>query len=271
MILATILAICAVPILAENEEISKRRVWSQLRPNERQDIVELHNKERQAIGGSNVMEITWDDDVASLAQQYAEKCKIGSDGKAEHGDVLLPDGRKVGQNLAWGKSADLRKWVGWWIDEKKDYNVGTGRCNDPTFKKCGHYSQLVWHSSNKIGCGVAKCPGLGGWNFVCDYYPAGNEVKPGTTVIKPAASFTGAPCSGCNIDPGTACDKGLCKPCNPSRDRSCKKYNTAGCRDKNTDPGVSCQWMKDIGRCSNPDFRNFVERDCAKTCGFCQS
>jgi len=266
MILATILAICAVPILAENEEISKRRVWSQLRPNERQDIVELHNKERQAIGGSNVMEITWDDDLASWAQQYADKCVIDEDGLAAHGDTELPDGREVGQNLVWGDETNLLKKAEGWANEKKIYNVRTGRCNRG-WKKCAHYSQMVWHSTNKIGCGFANCPGLGN-HLVCDYYPGGNERVPGTMVFKPPASF-GAPCSGCNLDPGTACDNGLCKPCNPSGDRSCKKYDTAACKDRTDKSNIDCSYMKRAGLCDDPKYN--VKEYCAKSCGACRS
>jgi len=211
------------------------------------------------------MEMTWDNEVASLAQQWAQKCNTDGNGWATHGGTELPDGQRVGQNLAWGDSEDLPRKIKGWVKEKEMYNVGTGRC-DQNWKKCGHYSQMVWHSTNKIGCGVANCPGLG-WYLVCDYYPAGNtQVKPG--VIKPPASL-GPPCSGCNLDPGTACNNGLCKPCNPSRDRSCKKYDTAGCKDRTDQSHMrgKCEQAKNWGTCKTWK----VEEYCAKSCGFCRS
>jgi len=212
------------------------------------------------------MEMAWDDDLATWAQQYAKKCKKDINGMAEHGDGQLPDGRVIGQNLAWGASTDLPKKMQGWVKEGRIYNVGTGRCNDPDWRACGHYSQMVWHSTNKIGCGVAQCPGLGNL-LVCDYYPAGNIlVKPG--IFKPAASL-GKPCSGCNLDPGTACDNGLCKSCNPSsRDRSCKKYDTAGCKD-GTGRNINCSHMKTAGLCNDPMYN--VKEYCAKSCGTCRS
>ena len=43
----------------------------------------------------------------------------------------------------------------------------------------GHYSQLVWPDTKKIGCGIAKCPGDGGFGIHagCVYYPAGKSRK----------------------------------------------------------------------------------------------
>ena len=42
-----------------------------------------------------------------------------------------------------------------------------------TFMSWGHFSQLVWPDTVKIGCGVAKCGN--GWavHAGCMYYPAG--------------------------------------------------------------------------------------------------
>merc|ERR1711962_1809542 len=91
------------------------------------DIIALHNKERQAIGGSNVMAVTWDDDLASLAQEWTDSCNN------RHGHLKLPDGRAVGQNRAWSGKGVLDLAQGW-VDEKSIYNVRSGRCNHPDFK-----------------------------------------------------------------------------------------------------------------------------------------
>lgn len=37
----------------------------------------------------------------------------------------------------------------------------------------GHYTQMVWHSTRLIGCGVAEC-GDDTSLWVCQYYPGGN-------------------------------------------------------------------------------------------------
>lgn len=66
-----------------------------------------------------------------------------------------------------------------WYNEVKDYSY-----NNPgnvPFSKIGHFTQMVWVGSVKLGCGRASCPpssnpGLGSsdWTFVvCRYTPAG--------------------------------------------------------------------------------------------------
>ena len=46
-----------------------------------------------------------------------------------------------------------------------------------TITKVGHYTQIVWSSSHKVGCGFAKCVGSknSSWKkyyaYVCNYCP----------------------------------------------------------------------------------------------------
>ncbi len=42
---------------------------------------------------------------------------------------------------------------------------------------CGHYTQLVWANSNRVGCARVTCPSMTyKYNILCDYAPAGNYV-----------------------------------------------------------------------------------------------
>jgi hypothetical protein len=46
----------------------------------------------------------------------------------------------------------------------------------------GHFTQLVWAGTQKLGCGYAICKGKNGTpgNYlVCEYSPAGNITNPG--------------------------------------------------------------------------------------------
>ena len=85
----------------------------------------------------------------------------------------LPDATEVGQNIAyWSDPATpVNKLVQLWIDEKKDYDIKSGACAGG--KVCGHYTQMVWSASTKVGCGITNCPDLGVY-LVCDYTPARN-------------------------------------------------------------------------------------------------
>ncbi|KAJ2975077.1 hypothetical protein NQ176_g5721 [Zarea fungicola] len=95
-----------------------------------------------------------------------------------------------GQNLAsFGASGDLgtlSNAVGdaiakQWYDEVKNYNF-YGQSDPPPgvdFNGIGHYTQMVWKSTQKVGCCTVKCPagtvlGLPSLYTVCNYSPPGN-------------------------------------------------------------------------------------------------
>lgn len=45
----------------------------------------------------------------------------------------------------------------------------------------GHYTQLIWKSSTKVGCYTAKCPAgtvlsMQSWYTVCNYSPPGKPI-----------------------------------------------------------------------------------------------
>ena len=65
-----------------------------------------------------------------------------------------------------------------WVAEKSKYNYAANSCSSPP---CGHYTQVVWRTSVRLGCGVKNCTtnspfGSGNWQFwVCSYDPPGND------------------------------------------------------------------------------------------------
>ena len=59
--------------------------------------------------------------------------------------------------------------VGQWTAEKASYDHSTNTCSAQT---CGHYTQVVWAATTKLGCGMATCGDTQVW--VCNYDPQGN-------------------------------------------------------------------------------------------------
>ncbi|XP_068198399.1 cysteine-rich secretory protein 3-like [Antennarius striatus] len=79
-----------------------------------------------------------------------------------------------------------------------DWKYGVGPVRSGAI--VGHFTQIVWHNSNQIGCGKANCPN----NFlktflVCQYCPPGNY-----NTYHPYEA--GTPCADCP----DACDGKLC-------------------------------------------------------------
>lgn len=128
-----------------------------------------HNAARAAVdppAATPIPPLAWSGEVAAAAQAYADGC------------VFEHSGSGYGENLyATTSSATPAKVVTSWVSEKADYDYASDDCSDT----CGHYTQVVWAESRRLGCGVANCTegspfdGGGAWQiWVCNYDPPGN-------------------------------------------------------------------------------------------------
>ncbi|MBK9266614.1 MAG: Fis family transcriptional regulator [Polyangiaceae bacterium] len=111
--------------------------------------------------------LTWSADLAAVAQAYAEKC------------IWEHSSNNYGENLYATSGGDTpQDVVNAWVSEVQYYDYASDSCSDV----CGHYTQVVWAETLRLGCGMAKCPdnapwGNGPWEmWVCNYDPPGNWV-----------------------------------------------------------------------------------------------
>ncbi|XP_056613617.1 cysteine-rich secretory protein LCCL domain-containing 2 [Triplophysa dalaica] len=180
---------------------------------DREEILQLHNKLRGEVypTASNMEYMVWDDELEKSATYWAEQCQW------EHGpqDLLM----SIGQNLAvhWGRYRSPAYHVQAWYDEVKDYTYPYQHECDPrcpercTGPMCTHYTQLVWATTNRVGCAVHMCPRMNVWGetwenaiyLVCNYSPKGNW-------IGEAPYQHGRPCSQCPPSYGGVCRNNLC-------------------------------------------------------------
>ncbi|XP_065871360.1 pathogenesis-related protein 1-like [Euphorbia lathyris] len=128
-----------------------------------QDYINAHNAARAAVG---VGPMTWDENVAAYARNYAEQ---------RRGDCnLVHSGGPYGENIAWGSSELFgTDAVKMWVDEKAFYNYDSNTC--AAGEQCGHYTQVVWRNSVRLGCAKVRC-NTGGTFITCNYDPPGNFV-----------------------------------------------------------------------------------------------
>lgn len=129
---------------------------------------DAHNVERAEVG---VPPLTWDPELAAIAQGWVEQCV---DMDAPIGLVDHNDGRgPVGENIyGSGGQASGTAAVALWIQEQANYNYANNTCNGV----CGHWTQVVWRTTTRVGCGIHTCPGLQfGSTVVCNYAPPGNS------------------------------------------------------------------------------------------------
>lgn len=189
------------------------RVRRAIPMSDRQEILMLHNKLRGQVypPASNMEYMTWDEELERSAASWAQRCLW------EHGPASLLV--SIGQNLAvhWGRYRSPGFHVQSWYDEVKDYTYPyPHECNPWCPERCSgamctHYTQMVWATTNKIGCAVHTCRSMSVWGdiwenavyLVCNYSPKGNW-------IGEAPYKHGRPCSECPSSYGGGCRNNLC-------------------------------------------------------------
>ena len=131
--------------------------------------VSAHNTVRamaQPAPSPALPDVVWDPQVAAVAQAWADRCVF------EHSDS------PYGENLYIGSGTpSAAEAIQAWADEASMYDYDTGGCSGV----CGHYTQLVWRDTARIGCGFADCDAPQGVSFagriwVCNYDPPGNFI-----------------------------------------------------------------------------------------------
>ena len=123
----------------------------------------------------------WSPEIAAHAQEWADF--LAANNKFEH----RKEGKKYGENIAGGQT--LNEGVTLWINEKSLYKGGV--LTTDNWYPSGHYTQMVWENTKKIGMGKAFSKEQGYWIFVCNYDPPGNFLterpfKAGNVPGKPA-------------------------------------------------------------------------------------
>jgi len=145
---------------------------------EAQGWLDAHNAVRRAPQPpprTPLRDLTWSAGAAAVAQSWAAGCNYQHN--ANRGER--------GENIA--ASAPPGNWeltnvVDAWAGEAAFYDYVTNSC--AAGEQCGHYTQIVWASTLRVGCAHQVCtsnsPFVGGnpnWDFwVCDYEPPGNWV-----------------------------------------------------------------------------------------------
>ncbi|XP_059483035.1 cysteine-rich venom protein pseudechetoxin-like [Neocloeon triangulifer] len=169
---------------------------------ERSEIVNNHNNYRANVqpAAADMLSMSWHPDAEKSAQLWASQCKKLVHDNSEN----MNDGKygHCGQNIF--VSSGQLPWstaVKAWYSEVSKFKYGSSRNN---FAEIGHYTQVVWAQSHKVGCGYAQCRDSTGYfhNYVCNYCPAGNVVGKINTPYK-----AGAKCSAC---PNSCLSNGLC-------------------------------------------------------------
>jgi pathogenesis-related protein 1 len=133
---------------------------------EAEEFLAAHNKARSKV---DVAPLEWSSELEATARKYGEKQRD------EHQCAMVHSRGPYGENLFWGygKRYTPTDAVRSWEDERKDYHYESNSCTPG--KVCGHYTQLVWADTKRVGCAVIACHD-GATFIICNYDPPGNYV-----------------------------------------------------------------------------------------------
>ena len=124
------------------------------------EILAAHNVVRVRLG---ITPLSWSQQLADLSQKWADtllaRHKFEHNPKSPYGENLFE---------ITGAAARPAYVVKTWASEATNYDYRSNVCDGV----CGHYTQVVWRSTSKVGCAVARGDRREVW--VCSYDPPGN-------------------------------------------------------------------------------------------------
>lgn len=132
-------------------------------------VLAQHNAARAEVG---TQALVLDPNLSAQALAYAEE--MARTGTFRHSPSSDRPGQ--GENLWAGTAGSFGydEMASRWIEEKRyfiydrfPYVSSTGNWSD-----VGHYTQIIWKDTTKLGCGIAT--GTGRDYLVCRYSPPGN-------------------------------------------------------------------------------------------------
>lgn len=191
----------------------------------KQGIVDAHNELRRKIArgeethgsqpaASNMKKLVWNDEIAAIAQRWADQCIFDHDTNRNKEDDTW-----VGQN-AYFKGSSTKKDKETlmteveneaslaWYNEVESPGFNNAHINPFVFNyDAGHYTQVVWADTEEIGCGWTYYaeqvgPFLAYKSLtICNYAKGGNAANRPMYLAGPA-------CTEC--PEGFTCEDHLC-------------------------------------------------------------
>lgn len=134
-----------------------------------QRVLAVHNAARAQAG---VQPLAWDSALGDAAAAYAVQLALTN--SFQHSDRRARPG--IGENLWMGTHGAFNydAMVGRWVSESRDFVPGVfpAVSRSGNWERVGHYTQMVWPTTTRVGCAVAS--NARNDFLVCRYSPAGN-------------------------------------------------------------------------------------------------
>ncbi|KAI3382439.1 hypothetical protein SNEBB_003491 [Seison nebaliae] len=137
----------------------------------KKEIIDYHNKIRKQVSphSTDMQEMVWDEDLAKIAAVHSTQCKLYHDCNdcratiTKDRGVILP-----GQNGASGYPEWAKAMAGW-ASEVQYWKFGTGAIAGKDWHNIGHYTQMIFADSTRVGCAMSSCDGRPSKVYYCNY------------------------------------------------------------------------------------------------------
>ncbi|KAJ0031505.1 hypothetical protein Pint_14206 [Pistacia integerrima] len=112
--------------------------------------------------------LQWDYKLENYAKWYANQRRYDC--------ALQHSNGQYGENIFWGSGKDWTpaQAVAAWLSEKSSYDYWSNSCLGGS--ECGHYTQIIWSRTRRIGCARVVCEDNQGVFITCNYDPPGNFI-----------------------------------------------------------------------------------------------
>ncbi|XP_064471059.1 venom allergen 3-like [Ornithodoros turicata] len=160
---------------------------------DRELIVDLHNMVRSWVASGNqkglppavnMMTLKWDEELAKVAQRWADQCLSRSD--KDRSDERFRVGQNVGSTWSYHEEDSLLADPDWetqilaWYRECAKTNFKANNINPFRYSvNWGHFTQMIWAETRMVGCGYSyyyqKNKGFTKL-YICNYGPGGNII-----------------------------------------------------------------------------------------------
>merc|ERR1712051_700551 len=151
------------------------------------EMLQIHNDLRAKVASGsanglptagNMRKLTWNEDLATVAQKWADQCLFDHDKNRN-----IPGYLHVGQNVYLQSISKkfpgihIDKTVQKWFDEISVFNPNQIEPFGFTMG-AGHFTQVAWAETHEIGCGWSNWMEGSRWKriVVCNYAPGGNWI-----------------------------------------------------------------------------------------------
>ncbi len=172
----SMLAVLATAACGSDDAFKDGDYGNNVEPPAMEGMTAAHNAVRLHVSpapASPLVPLEWSSAIAEVAKEYAEHCVFEHSGDNRLGENLYVES---------GRSSGPAEVVEAWASEDEFYSYATNGC--ASGEQCGHYTQIVWSDTRRVGCGRAQCSAASSpfgngqpWvNWVCNYDPPGNYV-----------------------------------------------------------------------------------------------